>query len=39
MEPEQLEAVEIPPAPSAELHFNRLFEVYAEAMTEQEGGA
>ena len=37
MEPERLEAVEIPPAPSAELHFSRLFEVYAEALAEQEG--
>lgn len=36
LNPERLEAVEIPPAPSAEVHFNRLFAVYAEVLAEQE---
>jgi glycosyltransferase involved in cell wall biosynthesis len=35
LDPEQLEAVEIPPAPSAEVHFARLFDVYAEVLAEQ----
>jgi glycosyltransferase involved in cell wall biosynthesis len=39
LNPELLAAVEIPPAPSADVHFTRLFDVYAEVLAEQEDSA
>ena len=36
LKPELLDAVEIPPAASAEVHFKRLFEVYDEVLGERE---
>ena len=34
--PELLDAVEVPPAPRADVHFERLFEVYREVIAERE---
>lgn len=39
MAPEQLDAVEVPPAPSADVHFGRLFEVYDEVIAGKERSA
>ena len=39
LKPALLDAVEVPSAPSAEVHFARLFEVYGEAVDLEEGGA
>ena len=37
--PAALDAMEVPPAPGADAHFSRLFEVFMEVMREREGSA
>ena len=39
LEPSALDAMEVPPAPGADAHFERLFEVFHEVKREQEGSA
>ena len=39
LDPSALDAIKVPPAPGADAHFERLFEVFHEVKREQEGSA